>query len=157
VLQGLDAIDALEYYLSHPEERQALRDDIARLNEVSERARVGNDLEAARAEAGRIVSDAHAQARTIVAEADKHRAQAEEVLSNARKQKDSVDADAGHLKAAIEANAREAERVESLRIKRKVELDERERALVIRDNQNRQEADRLRAWNTRLETALKGP
>lgn len=155
--QGLDVIQALAWWLEHPAERETLRREIDGYHVAAERASVGNDLEAARGEAKRILADALVKAQAIVADADKTRAQAEEILAVSRQKHDEQDQIITSRNAAVEkAEAGIIEGRNAL-AKHAAEIDNREQELHRDSEVQRAEKARLEAWANRLKAASAGP
>lgn len=151
------SMEVIRWYVDNKDAVLQLEDIIRRHEESAEKAGVGKDLNASRETAKKLVADAEARARSIDADASRLRAQAEEILAHAKATKAETVARLQEIEDAKETQRRSAEEQNAQLLRRKVELDTRERKIVMGENANKQEADRLAALRQRLEAALKGP
>lgn len=151
------SMEVIRWYVEHKDEVQKLEDTIRRHDESAERAGVGKDLNAARAEAQRIVDDAKAVSRETLSEADKRLAQAEEVLNKAKDEMAKAERGMASLKEANIAHLKMVDEAKAGLERRKRELDERERKQIVEKNEVKMYEDRVRARESRLEAALRGP
>ena len=151
------SMEVIRWYVENVSEVQKIEDVIRRHNESAERAGVGKELNVARETAKQLVANAEARAKIIDADAGRVKAQAEEILAQAKATKAETVKHLQEIEDDKERHRRAMAEEAAQQTRRKIDLDNRERKIVVQENANKEEESRLKALRQRLEAALKGP
>ena len=151
------SMEVIRWYVEHVDEVRKIEELIVRQLESAERAGVGKDLNVARETAKQLVTNAEARAKAIDTEAGRLRAQAEETLFQAKQTKAEAVKRLQEIEDLKERHHKAMAEEMGQHTRRKLDLDNRERKIVVQENANKEEESRLKALRQRLEAALKGP